>query len=215
MSTQRIGRRHSLLLYRRSFDQLWKISLPVGVALLLTQQFFGRTWPGIGYVPTLPSLYDGLLLLGWLILLGAGLFGLLARNLAYVQARGDHLRINTPFTQIKVSYRRIRSLHPSNVSQVFPRPRLSRSMRSFLEPFMNETALIIDLTGLPLSKGAMRLFLGSAMLLPATPGLVLLVPDWMSLSTELDSNIAAWRQASSASRSQSDPRNSLLRNLQK
>jgi hypothetical protein len=80
---------------------------------------------------------------------------------------------------------------------------------------MNETALIIDLTGLPLSRGAMRFFLGSTMLLPANPGLVLLVPVWMTLSTELDSNMSVWKQPSSVSRGQSDPRSSLLRNLQK
>jgi hypothetical protein len=158
-------------------------------------------------------LLDELLFFGGLLLLAITLYGLFARNLAYAQARPDHLRINTPFTQIKVSYRRIRIVHPSSLSSAFPSSNLKGSLRSFLAPYLSETVLIVELTGLPLARIALKFFLGPAMLLPSTPGLVLLVPDWMSLSTEIDSILSTWRQNSSAARAAADPAGNLLRNL--
>jgi len=44
----------------------------------------------------------------------------------------------------------------------------------------------------------LRFFLGKTSLLPHGTGLVLMVPDWMTLSTELDSIYGNWRQGRSA-----------------
>ncbi|HEX7974440.1 MAG TPA: hypothetical protein VF498_08540, partial [Anaerolineales bacterium] len=64
----------------------------------------------------------------------------------------------------------------------------------FLEPFFGETAVVIELTGFPMARSLLRLFLPSMMFLRQNTGLILLVPDWMAFSTELDSLQGNWLQ---------------------
>jgi hypothetical protein len=194
MTTYRRGKRHPLLLYRRAFDPAWQTLLGLGLLILIVQQLSGRVLPFIGLTPHLPSPFDEIVFVSALLLLGAGLLLLLARPLAIVQAQPDHLRIATPFTTIKVSYRRVRSVHPANISQIFPPATLSSGKRAFLEPYWGKTAVIVELASYPLSPRGMRFFLGAQSLLPHSNGLVLLVPDWMALSTEIDSLYGNWRQ---------------------
>ena len=188
------GKRHPLLLYHRAANPVWQTTLFLGLAILLVQQLSGRVIPFIGLLPYLPSPFDEYLLISGIVLLVFGLIVLFARRLAYVQARPDHLRLSTPLTNIKISYRRVRSIHPTNIAQLFPPAKLRGSARSFLEPFLGKTAVVVELSSYPLSPKAMRLFLGEYMLLPNRTGIILVVPDWISFSTEIDSIYGTWLQ---------------------
>jgi hypothetical protein len=172
---------------------VWQTSLWLGVLMVIAQQITGRTLPYIGYIPSLPSPFGELVFVGGVLLIILALLILLARGLAYTQARFDHLCISTPFTRIKVSYRRVRSVHPANIAQLYPPEKLRGSSHAFLEPFFGKTAVVVELNSYPLSPAALRFFLGSHCLLPHGTGLVLMVPDWMSFSTEIDTIYGKWR----------------------
>jgi hypothetical protein len=113
---------------------------------------------------------------------------------AYLQIYSNYLSVVTPFLRLKISFRRVRSIHPTLVQQLFPPNESSWSQRSFLEPFYGKTAVVVELTDYPMNPALLRLFLPAQMFSPHFIGLVFLVPDWMKLSTELDSVYGAWLQ---------------------
>jgi hypothetical protein len=104
----------------------------------------------------------------------------------------------TPFLRIKISFRRLRSVHPVLVQQLFPPAESRWAQRSFLAPFNGKTALLVEMRGYPMSSAVLRLFLPKAMFSPRSTGFVIVVLDWMKLSTELDSFYGAWLQAQGA-----------------
>jgi hypothetical protein len=185
------GKRHPLLLYRRTINRFILATLPLGAVMAVIQ------WPGLGLVPPSQQPFDFLLLGTTIILLGLALLGILFRNYAYVQARKDHLKLATPLLSLKISYRRLKSVHPATIGKLFPIHEASWSERRFLEPFYGETAVIVELSGYPLSKKFLRFFLGQHTFLPHVTGFVFLVPDWMGLSTEIDGLNGKWRHLQS------------------
>jgi hypothetical protein len=193
MKPKTTGKRHPLLLYRRTMDRFILATLPLGAVMAAIQ------WPGLGLVPAGGQPLDLLLLITTIILLGMGLLGILFRNYAHVQARQDHLKVVTPLLSLKVSYRRLKSVHPATVGKLFPIHEAKWSERRFLEPFYGETAVIVELSAYPLSKRFLRFFLGEHTFLPHLTGFVFLVPDWMGLSTEIDGLNGKWRHMQSRS----------------
>jgi hypothetical protein len=190
MKTRKSGKRHRLLVYRRTMDRLWLATLVLGLLLGVIWWWFwaikpawvnpeGETW----------------LLAGSIFSLCFALFAFLTRNTAYVQPYRDHLRLVTPFLRLKISYNRIRSVHPSAFQQLFPPAKASWAQRRLLEPFYRKTVVVVDLTSYPMSPYVLRFFLSPQMFSPQSTGFVLLVPDWMDFSTELDSLRSAWGQA--------------------
>jgi hypothetical protein len=178
-----------LLLYRRMMDRIWK---PVLALVVVCGLILGISWlTGLALVPveSEPWLLGATLLLA---LAAAGAY--LARTMAYVQARADHLRLVTPFLRLRISYRRIRSVHPSEFHQLFPPQGASWAQRRILEPFYGTTAVVVELISYPFSPRTLRLFLAPQMFSPQSKALVLLVPDWMALSTEIDSLTGYWLQ---------------------
>lgn len=200
------GQRFPLLAYKRAMDRLWHITLPFSLIMVGAIMVSGNLWPIIGYIPPIPSPYDGILMVGGVVTLAFTIFALLARNMAYVQARQDHFRLVTPFLALKVSYRRIRSIRPTQFAMIFPPDKVGRLQRKNYAYFYGMTALVIELTGYPTSPSTIRLIMGSIFLLPKSTGLVLLVPDWMALSMDIESSLGAWRQAAGAVRRQSTTR---------
>jgi len=121
--------------------------------------------------------------------------------MTYIQAHADHLRLVTPFLRLKISYQRIRGVRPTQLQKLFP-PENSRSdERRALEPFYNLTVLLLRLTSYPINPRILRFFLPKHIFNPAGMGLVLIVDDWMTLSTEIDSYISLWRQKKSLPKS--------------
>lgn len=183
------GKRHLLLVYQRWFDRIWLPMLVLGLAM-------GALWGLSGYFfdPLVPPT-DLFVSAGAGACLAFALFALLARNLAYVQARQGYLLVATPFFRLKVSYKRVRQVRSASFEQLFPRQKMGWAQKQFLEPFYGRTVVVVDLAQFPLSRGLMRLFLARPMFSPQGTGLVFVVKDWMALSMEIDSYRGMERQA--------------------
>ena len=189
MKARKAGSRHTLLLYKRVMDRLWKYTLVLG--LLLFAIWFWTWWFG-------PSVLNGhqdvWLMLGAIVVLAFTLFAFFARRMAYVQPRRDHVRLVTPFLRTNISYRRLVSTHPADFTQVFPPKDASWAQRRLFEPFYGMTVVVLELSAFPLPPALLRLFLAPQMFYRRAKGFIFLVPDWMALSTELDSLMGAWQQ---------------------
>lgn len=190
MAPAKCGKRHTLLFFRRTLDRMWTSSFTIGLLL-------GAVWAW-GRFFSLPLVViqdDFWLLLGAALALVIAGYAFLARHLAYVQACNTHLVIVTPFLRLNVSYRRFQAVRTVLMQQLFSKSEASWSQRAYLEPFYGKTAIVIDLSGYPLKPALLRLFWPDLMLSRRSPGLVLLVPDWMRFSTELDTYQGVWLQA--------------------
>lgn len=196
MKALKPGQRHSLVLYKRAMDRLWKAALPFSlICLAVWWQITGSE------IPLIETQRGIWLLVAGVIAGGIGLFALLVRSMAYVQAHRHHIRLATPFLRLKISYRRVRSVHSASFSQNFPPQETGWARRNFLEPFLGSTVLVVELHSFPLHPGLLRLFLPAHMFSPQTTGLVMLVDDWVALSTEIDTRQGAWRQEKARSSS--------------
>jgi hypothetical protein len=189
MKARKTGSRHKLLLYVRVMDRLWGSTLALG---LLLAAMLGYTW--WSGAPLLYAQADFLLAAAALVALAFSLFAFIARRMAYVQPHSDHIRLVTPFLRTNISYRRVLSTHPSEFSQVYPPKSATWAQRRLLEPFYGKTAIVLELSSFPLPVPFLRLFLAPQMFYRRSLGLVLLVPDWMAFSTEIDSFLGAWQQ---------------------
>jgi hypothetical protein len=87
-------------------------------------------------------------------------------------------------------------VHPAEFHQLFPPAAMNWSDRRFLEPYIGRTVVVVELFNYPLSPAVLRFFLPPQFFHPQTIGIVLVVADWMKMSTELDSFRAAWRTSS-------------------
>jgi len=190
MKTRKAGKRHQLLIYKRAMNRLWGATILLGLILL-------GVWGAIRIknVAVLETEYTIWLLAAAAVSLAFGLFALLARNMAYVQPQRDHLRLVTPFLRMNIAYSRIRSSHPSNFQQLFPPNKAGWGTKKFFEPFYGKTVVVVELTGYPLSPALLRLFLPAQMFSRQSKGFILVLPDWMEFSTELDSFRGNWMQA--------------------
>jgi len=189
MKSPKPDSRHTLLYYRRSMDRIWKTTFLLGLVVALSggwtlmkkTHFFG-----IGS--------DVWLFASAITAFSLSAFSFLTRYVAYVQARSSYVNVVTPFLRFRISYRRIRSVYPVLMQQLFPMEKSSWSQRSFLKPFYGKTALVVELFGYPFNPKLLRLFLPGQMFSPRSTGFVFMVPDWMKLSMELDSLRGAWMQ---------------------
>jgi hypothetical protein len=195
MKTPRAGGRHPLLFYRRTMDRIWKATFLLGIvlasvsafSLLRPIQLFGmssETWIFVTAV----------------VAFALSVFAFFARFVAYVQAQPNSLNIVTPFLRFHISYKRMRSVRPTLTQQVFPPEKASWSQRTYLEPFYGKTVLVVEMKGFPINPALLKLFLPDSMFARTTTGLVLMVPDWMQLSTDIDTFRGTWLQKESVAR---------------
>lgn len=187
MSQKSYGKRHSLLYYKHTMDRLWRINFLLDIALWLT-------W----YFRYLGPTIDTFVLGSAVIVLIFTVFAFATRKMSYVQARQDHLRFVTPFMRLKVSYRRIKSARPNEFVKIFSPRSLGWADKRFLKPYFSKTALSVILDGFPLPKPILRLFFAKHFFNPQEKfGIVIVVPDWMALSTEIESFQGGWREKQS------------------
>ncbi len=192
MPKQKSGQRHRLLLLRNSWDRLWQSMLWIGLLLVVL-------WVALAIlVPSIDPLYDTLLFVGAAVILVFAFLTFLVRGRCYVQPFVDHVRIVTPLLQVKISYRRIRSVHSAELQDIFPPKSVNWSMRDQLQSFYGKSAVLLDLNGYPISPGLLRMLLPRPMLMPKGTGFVLIVKEWMALATELDSFNDNYRMSHSA-----------------
>lgn len=177
----RAGRRYPLLMYTRMVDRWWPAMFVLGLAL------FALAWAVWSYYP-IPA-YDW----QWVSLSGVGGFVLIVsmflfslRKSAYVQPHPDHLRLVTPFLRLNVSYKRVRRSTSATMESLFPPKSVSNWRREIVEPLAHKTAVVVELTGYPISQLVLRFFLSPFFFKDKTPHFVLLVEDWMRFSTELE-----------------------------
>ena len=179
-----------MLQYKRTMDRLW------GAAMVLGLLLAGIWWQAnVGSFIPVNVKTETWVYVASLVALVFSLFALLARRMGYVQAFPNHLRVVTPFLRLKISYRRFRSVHPEEYHKLFPPLEASWAERSILAPFYPKTAVIVELYNYPLPPVILRFFLPEQMFHPQKIGLVLVVDDWMAMSTEIDSLFGDWQGA--------------------
>ena len=179
---KRAGRRYPLVLYTQMMDRWWPLLLLTGLALLglawwlrgidgrLAQPWRSTTMGGI----------SGIVILAALVMLGV-------RKAAYVQPFDNHLRLVTPLLHLKISYRRIRGTTTTGMGILFPPRSLTGTRRAIIRSLMGHTAVVVEMSSLPLSRSVLRLFLSPFFFKDRTPHLVILVDNWMGFATELES----------------------------
>jgi hypothetical protein len=116
-----------------------------------------------------------------------GVFFLIIRQIAYVQAFPGYIKLVTPFMRINISYKRINKTTIAEMRQLFPPKSMSVWVRDIFQPLASRTAIILELKSFPLSPVILRMFLSRFFFKDKTPHLVILVKDWMQLSSEIDS----------------------------
>lgn len=119
----------------------------------------------------------------------------LFRLRAYAQCRSTGLRLQLPFLRLEIPYGVIRATRPTDLYRLFPPERQPWSRRRFLEPLFGRTVVVVELQRLPATRRWLRLWMTTYMLAPDTEGLVLAVPDWIALRSELDEYKARSRYA--------------------
>jgi hypothetical protein len=178
----RAGHKYPLIVYRHMLNRWWPAMITMGLALFALAyseyidpmaQFIAWRW----------QLFVGVGVLAIMV----GVFFIIIKHLAYVQPLPEYLRLVTPFMRLNISYKRIRKSTTSEMRYLFPYNSLSRWVQDIFAPLANRTALVIELTGYPISPSILRLFLSRFFFKDNTPHLVILVNDWMRFSTELES----------------------------
>jgi hypothetical protein len=194
MSKQKRRRknRYRLLLYNRFLGRYRILSFLIFVALLVS-------WFAIStklFVLPFTNI-SGLFLSGAILFFGFWLFTILGPLLAFAQAHDEHLLLQTPLYRLRIPYQQILNTRPVEVRKIFPPSSLSVGQHSLLKPYFQQTALAIDLQGLPPPNFALRLFFHRFIFSPESTGIILLVDDWMGLSNQLSVRVDTWRMAHS------------------
>jgi len=205
------GHRHRLVIYTYILNRWWQATLSIGLALFIQAA-------GLGGLPLLLPQYPFMWVADWKLWLvaGAGGFAVLVtiilaliRKSAYVQPFENHLRLVTPFMRLNISYQRFQRTYSDEIQHLFPMKKARGWRRDVLEMFIGRTAFIIEMTSFPLPRWALRSFLCPLFFPDRTARLALLVPDWMTLSTEVDSMQSGY-QGSLRSTQERNPAANLL-----
>lgn len=178
----RVGRRYPLVLYAHMLNRWWPATLTLSLALFGLAWAVSHTYPG----PANDWQWLTLVSVGSFVLL-VSVFFIVIRKAAYIQPHGDHLRLVTPFLRLNISYKRLRRATSATMSSLFPPKSISGWKQEILAPLGSRTAIVIELTGYPISQSVLRYFLSPFFFKDRTPHFVFLVDDWMRFSTELES----------------------------
>lgn len=175
------GRKYPLLVYRHLLNRWWTPMFAIGLVMfwLAYQDYADPFLRLVGRWRFLAGI-------GVLAIAG-GIFFLLLRQAAYVQPKRGYIKVVTPFLRFNISYKRLMKTTTVEMHQLFPARSMSGWVREIFEPLASQTALVLELKSDPLPRWVLRLFLSRFFFKDKTPHLVLLVRDWMGLSTEIDS----------------------------
>ncbi len=188
------GRRHSLVLYKYMLNRWRKSTLAMGVILLVLAA-------GLKLLPARLPEYHILWVpdLTFWAVVGAGgyalilsVFLIILSKSAYVQSFATHLRLVTPFLRMNISYRRIRKVSSVEMQYLFPISRYKGWRWSLLRPLANQTAIVLEMRGWPLTHWVLSLFLSPFFFPDKTSRLALLVPKWMEFSMEMEGFRSTW-----------------------
>ena len=198
------GKRHRLIVYHRMMSRILRAAVLLDIALWAVY-YQAR----LGRVPTLFPPLDMILL----FVAGIGLVVvtliMILRLRGFVQARMGYLIIVTSVLTLKISYRRVLSARPVEFGQLYSPAGMRWADKNFLEPYFGKTILAIITKGYPVSRRVLRLFFPRYFIHPKDTGFLLIIEDWMALSTEVDELMNTWREGSGPRRT----RGSTLRGL--
>jgi len=176
------GTKFPLVVYQHLLNRWWTPMIAMGLGMFGIA--YGQYMEPLG--PFLPMRWMPLVVIGVLAIL-VGIFFLIIRQIAYVQAFPGYLKLVTPFLRLNISYKRIHKTTTTEMRQLFPPKSMSGWMRDIFAPLASQTALIIELKSFPISPIILKMFLSRFFFKDKTPHFVILVNDWMKLSSELDS----------------------------
>lgn len=166
-------------MYTTMMNRWWPAVFTLGIAVL--GYAYGLRWQGVEAQK-------------WQMLAGAGaivtvagLVILAIRKSAYIQLFPGYFRLVTPFLRLNVSYKRVRRTATSTFGALFPPKSISNWRTEIIAPLAKKTAIVIELTGYPISRTALTFFLSPFFFKDTTPHLVILVENWMQFSSELES----------------------------
>ena len=173
------GRRYPLVIFTAMLSRWWTAVFALGLAMLGLAWAL-RSW---GYEEW-----------RWLTFATLGVFSAIAgigmwliRKSAYVQPFVDHLRLVTPFLRLNISYKRFRRTSTANMGAIFPPKSVSQSQQDIVAPLAQKTAIVIEVSSLPMTQNMLRLFLSPLFFKDKSAHIIILVDDWMRFSAEMDS----------------------------
>jgi len=117
------------------------------------------------------------------------LFARLAIRRSYVEVNPDLLVIRTPFYRVLFSYRRIKLVQSVQVSRLYPKDSLKGMGKPLMRPLLPKTGLEVQVKSWPAPKKRLQRFLSQYLFSPRTEGWLFVVPDYRTLTRQIDSAI--------------------------
>jgi hypothetical protein len=176
------GHKFPLVVYQHLLNRWWTPMFAIGL-VMFALAYDQYNDPIYKFIPWRWQLFIGIGILAILV----GIFFLIIRQIAYLQAFPGYLKLVTPFMRINISYKRIHKTTTTEMRQLFPPKSMSGWVRDIFQPLASQTAIVLELKSYPVSPTILRLFLSRFFFKDKTPHLVILVKDWMRLSSEIDS----------------------------
>lgn len=176
------GHKFPLIVYQHLLNRWWTPMFAIGLVMFLLA--YGEyTDPVHKFIPWRWQLLAGIGALAILI----GIFFLVIRQIAYIQAFPGYIKLVTPFLRVNISYKRLVKTTTAEMKQLFPPKSMSGWIRDIFAPLASKTAIVFELKSYPVPQAVLRMFLSRFFFKDKTPHLVILVKDWMKLSAEVDS----------------------------
>jgi hypothetical protein len=176
------GHKFPLIVYQHLLNRWWTPMFAIGLVMFLLA--YGEyTDPVHKFIPWRWQLLAGIGALAILI----GIFFLVIRQIAYIQAFPGYIKLVTPFLRVNISYKRLVKTTTAEMKQLFPPKSMSGWIRDIFAPLASKTAIVLELKSYPVPSTVLRMFLSRFFFKDKTPHLVILVKDWMGLSAEIDS----------------------------
>ena len=178
----RAGHKYPLIVYRHMLNRWWPPMIAIGLGMFALA--YSENIDPVGRL--LPWRWQLAAAVGGLSIF-TGIFFWVIRFFAYVQPYPNHLKLVTPFMRINISYKRLKKTTTTEMRYLFSLKSMSGWVRDIFSPLATNTAVVIELSGYPISPTVLRLFLYRFFFKDKTPHLVILVKDWMRFSAELES----------------------------
>lgn len=178
------GHKFPLVVYQHLVNRWWTPMFAIGLGMfaLAYDQY---TDPIYKFIPWRWQLFAGIGVVAILV----SIFFLIIKQIAYLQPLPGYLKLVTPFMRVNISYKRLHKTTTSEMRQLFPPKSMPGWIRNEIFPSLaSQTAIVLELKGYPISPTILRLFLSRFFFKDKkTTHLVILVKDWMRLSSEIDS----------------------------
>lgn len=150
----RAGHKYPLIVYRHMLNRWWTPMIAIGLGMFALA--YSEYIDPVGRL--LPWRWQLFAAIGGLSIF-IGIFFWVIRYFAYVQPYPNYLKLVTPFVRVNISYKRIRKTTPTEMRYLFSMKNMSGWVRDIFSPLATNTAVVIELTGYPISPVLLRLFL--------------------------------------------------------